>query len=123
MNVIGPQDIWPKHKSTSVTAASGVTKTQSFFHVDAEWLFREQPSQDYGIDAHVEIVENENVKGRLIALQIKSGDSWLQARAGGGWDFSPELKHVSYWQNHSLPVAVVVWHESTDTLLLQGGIP
>lgn len=116
MNVVGSQEVWPKHKSTGVTAASGVTKTQSFFHLEAKWLFREQPSQDYGIDAHVEIVENEDVKGRLIALQIKSGDSWLQPRAGGGWDFSPQQMHVNYWQNHSLPVAVVIWHESTDTL-------
>lgn len=119
MPTTSPKNDWPQRKPSSLTATNGVTKALSFFDLEANWLFREQPSQDYGIDAHVEVVEGENVKGRLIALQIKSGDSWLHERSGGGWDFYPQLQHVNYWQNHSLPVAVVVWHESTDRLFIR----
>lgn len=110
---------WPRHNVSGTTATVGVTKTQLFFQQTAKWLFREQPLEDYGIDAHVEIVESGDVKGRLVALQIKSGDSWLKKDASGGWNFYPESHHVIYWQNHSLPVAVVVWQESTDTLFIR----
>lgn len=113
---------WPRRQPTAQTGALGVTKTQLFFQA-AGWLFREQPLEDYGIDAHVEIVEGGNVKGRLVALQIKSGDSWLRPIADGGWHFYPEKRHVNYWQNHSLPVAVVVWHQSTDTLFFREASP
>lgn len=112
-------DQWPRRQASATTAAVGVTKTQLFFQATAKWLFREQPLEDYGIDAHVEVVESGNVKGRLVALQIKSGDSWLKPSATGGWNFYPEKKHVTYWQNHSLPVAIVVWQESSDTLFFR----
>lgn len=110
---------WPQRKGSALTASNGVTKTANFFDVNAKWPFREQTTHDYGIDAHVEVVEGTNVKGRLIALQIKSGDSWLKPRASGGWDFYPKRHHVNYWQNHSLPVVVVVWHQSSDQLFFR----
>jgi hypothetical protein len=113
------QHEWPQRETTSLIATNGVTKTQAFFDLEANWLFREQPSQDYGIDAHVEVVEGKNVKGRLLALQIKSGDTALHPRASGGWDFYPKLQHVNYWQNHSLPVVVVVWEKSSGKLLFR----
>lgn len=120
---LSSDDQWPSRQATATTAAVGVTKTQLFFQETAKWLFREQPLEDYGIDAHVETVERGNVKGRLFALQIKSGDSWLRPSATGGWNFYPEKKHVTYWQNHSLPVAIVVWHESSDTLYFREASP
>lgn len=116
---LNSDDQWPRRTETATTAAVGVTKTQLFFQATAKWLFREQPLEDYGIDAHVEVVESGDVKGRLVALQIKSGDSWLKPSATGGWNFYPKKKHVTYWQNHSLPVAIVVWHESSDTLFFR----
>lgn len=119
MQGIGPQSEWPQRKASSLTATNGVTKTLDFFDLEANWLFRKQTSRDYGIDAHVEVVEGTNVKGRLIGLQIKSGDSWLHPKASGGWDFYPKPHHVNYWQNHSLPVAVVVWQRSSNRLLFR----
>ena len=55
--------------------------------VEAElgWLFREQPTEDYGIDAQVEVVDGEAVRGKLLALQIKSGLSLFREPAPGGW--------------------------------------
>jgi hypothetical protein len=32
-------------------------------------LFREQSTEDYGIDAHNEVDDGEDVSGRLLALQ------------------------------------------------------
>ena len=44
---------------------------------------RTQP-EDYGIDAHAEVVDGEDMRGRLLALQIKSGNSWFREAAAEG---------------------------------------
>jgi hypothetical protein len=41
------------------------------------WLFREQLTDDYGIDAQVEIADGHNALGALIGIQIKSGSSYF----------------------------------------------
>ena len=48
----------------------GVSATQLFFE-KLGFIFREQPIENYGIDANIEVVENEQATGKLIALQIK----------------------------------------------------
>lgn len=56
--------------------------TQSAIQDELGWPFREQPTEDYGIDAHAEVVDGEDVRRRLLALQIKSGMSWFRETAG-----------------------------------------
>jgi hypothetical protein len=90
-----------------------VTHTQLAIQDELGWLFREQPTEDYGIDAHAEVVDGEDVRGRLLALQIKGGMSWFRETAPRGWWFRPDAEHVAYWLNHSLPVAVVLYHPET----------
>lgn len=100
-------------KSSAKVASAGVTHTRQAVEDGLGWLFREQPTEDYGIDAHVEIVEHDDVRGRLLALQIKSGASWFRQATADGWWFRPDATHVEYWTNHSLPVVVVLYHPET----------
>jgi hypothetical protein len=93
--------------------SEGVTHTQLAVQDVLGWLFREQPTEDYGIDAHVEVVERDDVRGRLLALQIKSGESQFRESGPSGWWFRPDAEHVQYWLNHSLPVVVVLYHPAT----------
>jgi Domain of unknown function (DUF4365) len=74
------------------TARIGVTLVKLAVEKELDWLFREQPSEDYGIDAQVEIVEDEVavedeiVTGKLLGFQIKGGASWFKGpdpTAGG----------------------------------------
>ncbi|MFI5826927.1 DUF4365 domain-containing protein [Streptomyces sp. NPDC051578] len=90
--------------------------TQAQLAVEAKlgWLFREQPTEDYGIDAHAEVVDADLVRGRLLALQIKSGSSWFKEPSPDGWWFRPDAEHVRYWTNHSLPVAIVLYHPDRE---------
>lgn len=74
----------------------------------AGYIFREQAISDYGIDAHVELVEGDNATGKLIALQIKSGPSWFAEKDSGGFIFRGDNEHLSYWLEHSLPVLIVL---------------
>ena len=74
----------------------------------AGYVFREQPISDYGIDAHVEVVEGEEVTGKLIALQIKSGPSWFKESTTQGFIFRGDNEHLKYWIEHSLPVLIIL---------------
>ena len=92
----------------SRTERLGVSAAQFIFE-RLGFIFREQPIEDYGIDAHIEVVENEKATGKLIALQIKSGDSFFKEKNNDSIVFRGELKHLSYWISHSLPVMLVVY--------------
>ena len=99
-----------RRRPSAKVASEGVTHTQQAIEDELGWLFRNQPTEDYGIDAHAEVVDGEDVRGRLLALQIKGGTSWFKEVAPGGWWFRPDAEHVRYWTNHSLPVVVVLYH-------------
>ena len=102
-----------RRKPSARVASEGVTHTQQAIEDELGWLFRNQPTEDYGIDAQAEVVDGEDVRGRLLALQIKSGTSWFMDTGPGGWWFRPDREHVQYWTNHSLPVVVVLYHPET----------
>ncbi|MEG4628553.1 DUF4365 domain-containing protein [Microcoleus sp. AR_TQ3_B6] len=103
---------------SSRTARIGIAGTQLIFE-DLGCIFREQPIEDYGIDAHVEFIEKEQATGKLIALQIKSGDSWFKEKNGNNIIFRGNNEHLEYWQNHSLPVIVVLYKHSERTAYWQ----
>lgn len=94
--------------ASSLTADTGVALVQFIVGKELGWLFRSQFSADKGIDAHVEVVQEGRATGRLLALQIKSGESWFRESTAEGFVFRPKERHVKYWLGHSLPVAVVL---------------
>src|SRR5262245_25770889 len=71
------------------------------------FAFREQPTSDFGIDAHLEPRAGSRGTGELLALQIKSGDSYFRAAARDGWWLRTDKQHANYWLQHALPVIVV----------------
>ncbi len=103
---------------SSRTARIGIAGTQLIFE-DLGCIFREQPIEDYGIDAHVEFIEKGQATGKLIALQIKSGDHWFKETNGNNIIFRGNNEHLEYWQNHSLPVIVVLYKHSEKTAYWQ----
>lgn len=54
-------------------ARLGVSAVSSIVQEDLKWIFREQPKDDFGIDAYIEICDKGKPTGRLIAVQIKIG--------------------------------------------------
>ncbi|GAA5202033.1 hypothetical protein GCM10023322_83110 [Rugosimonospora acidiphila] len=102
-----------QQKPSAKVGTAAVTHTKLAVEDELGWLFRDQPTEDYGIDAHAEVVDGKDVRGRLLALQIKGGMSWFDEQGPGGWWFRPDKEHVQYWLNHSLPVALVLYHPET----------
>lgn len=91
----------------------GVSKADHFFSSHG-WLFREQHLHDHGIDAQVEIVKNGKPTGDLIAIQIKSGTSYLSERTNNHIVFRTDDNHIQYWFGHSLPVILILYDPQED---------
>lgn len=91
----------------------GVSATEKIIN-QMGLIFREQPTDDYGIDAQIETVENGYATGKLIAVQIKSGLSFFEEKTSDGIVYRGERKHYDYWINHSLPVIIVLYNPSDD---------
>gem|GEM_PF-3744511 len=71
-------------------------------------IFREKPTQDYGIDAEIEITREGIATGQLISVQIKCGPSQFVEANEDRIIFRFKERHYDYWTQHSLPVIVVL---------------
>jgi len=96
----------------------GINAVEAIFLNEFGWLFREQAVSDYGVDAQVEVVENNEPTGKLIALQIKTGASYFRSK-GSDFVFYGELRHLDYWSRHSLPVFLVLHNPEKKLTLWQ----
>lgn len=85
----------------------------------AGWTFRELPRPDVGVDAHIEARTDGRPDGRLLALQIKSGESQFQHPIPGGWRFYVDSPHIAYWDSYSMPVLLVLYNPRTDAAFWQ----
>jgi len=94
------------------TERLGVNAVEAIILKEFKWAFREQPVSDYGIDAIIEEMSGEKPTGKLIALQIKSGQSYFKKRRGS-YVYNGEMRHLDYWTQHSLPVFIIL-HNPTD---------
>ena len=66
------------NQKMNTTERIGVSKVQLIVYEKLNWIFREQPIDDYGIDAHIELKDDNYATGKLIAVQIKSGESYFK---------------------------------------------
>jgi hypothetical protein len=90
-------------------ARLGVSAVSSIVQEDLKWIFREQPKDDFGIDAYIEICDKGKPTGRLIAVQIKSGDSYFARKSIEGYIFTGSMRHLDYWLSYSLPVILIIY--------------
>ncbi|MDX3077905.1 DUF4365 domain-containing protein [Streptomyces sp. MI02-7b] len=109
-------------RPTHLVDRAGVARTSYLISTQLGWLFREQETSDVGVDAHLEVVTGASLTakatggatGRLLAVQIKSGESQFATAAEGGWWFPCDAAHVAYWENHSLPITLMLFNPETE---------
>ena len=92
------------------TEREGVSAIQNIVYRELKWFFREQTVDDYGIDAQIEVTNQEHPTGKMIAVQIKSGASYFISTTEDGIVFRFDEKHKRYWLGHVLPVIVLLYH-------------
>lgn len=78
------------------------------FTDELKWIFRPQPQRDLGIDAIVEVVEDGISNGELLAIQIKSGDSWFSRETIEYIPFTFNEDHYEYWIQYPVPVLILL---------------
>ena len=84
------------------------------------WMFREQPINDIGIDAHMEFVDPSGKLKQLLALQIKTGESWFREQNDGCVIFRGiNERQYLYWTTNSLPCIVVLYNPKSNVCIWQ----
>lgn len=91
------------------TGRTGVHHIGELVNEQLEWIFREQPTDDYGIDAIIETAGEDRPTGQMIGVQIKTGKSYFKEQKDDCVVFRFDKAHADYWLNHSLPVIIVLY--------------
>lgn len=97
----------------SNTEREGVSTVQLIISQKLGWIFREQPVEDYGIDAHIEVRGNSYPTGKLIGVQIKSGNSYFKKNNKQEVVFRFNAQHCKYWLSCTFKVILVLYSPHT----------
>jgi small GTP-binding protein len=74
-------------------------------------ISREKTVSDHGIDMEIEFKDGANeATGRMLFLQLKSGDSFLRERKRDGAEIFAikDERHARYWMAQAFPVLLVI---------------
>jgi hypothetical protein len=96
---------WPKTKQT---ANAGVIFVESAINSQGSIFHPIHQESDICIDGFIELVDADEASGQLIAVQIKSGDSYL-ASDGKGFRVPVDQRHLDYWMSYMVPVILVCY--------------
>lgn len=100
----------PRYNSTERV---GINAVESIVLNELNWIFREQPIVDVGVDAQIEQVEASNPTGKLVAVQIKTGRGHFH-ETDDGLVYYGSLTHLDYWTSHALPVLLIAHLPDTN---------
>lgn len=85
-----------------------------------KWMFREQPVEDIGIDAYMELTDDVGKVKQLLALQIKSGESYFKEIRDNNVIYRDITeRHNNYWTTHCLPCIIVLYNPKDETCIWQ----
>lgn len=108
----------PNTERYSNTDRIGVNATESIVLNNIGWIFREQPIQDYGIDAQIEQVLDGNPTCKYIGLQIKTGKSHFHVSDKHLTYYASHI-HYNYWLNSNIPIILVAHIPDTNNTYWQ----
>lgn len=88
----------------------GIHRVALTFLEQYGWIEREQPISDFGIDMHLEMVDDGKPTGQIFALQVKSGESYFSESSSESYIYRGKNKHLDYWLSQSMPVLIVIYN-------------
>jgi hypothetical protein len=96
------------------TERIGVNAIEQIVLAELQWIFRDQPLIDTGIDAIIEVVKEGNPTCRFIATQIKSGKGNFHEKEKSYTYYASDI-HYNYWTKSNLPVILIGYiHENSE---------
>jgi hypothetical protein len=102
-----------KYKRTKATGKAGVIYVEKVVNEHGSIFRPVHEEDDLGIDGFIELVTTEIALGRLIAVQIKSGDSYLNS-SGKEFIVAVDKQHLDYWLNYMIPVIIICYSPSKN---------
>lgn len=101
------------------TERIGVNAVEKIVTKDLHWIWREQNVADFGVDGQIEAVDQDRTPtGKLFAVQVKTGKSYFRGN-GATIPFYVDEDHLKYWDQHALPVILVIHNPEDGTTLWQ----
>ncbi len=101
----------PKYPERNVTSKSGVNHARVVVESCNSIFHQIHQEDDIGVDAIIEIIKNEHPTGKMVAFQIKSGESFFIH----GECVIPIKNHAKYWSSHHLPMFGLVYVPSLNS--------
>lgn len=103
----------PHYKNTAITAKDGLNFVRSIVEKNGSLFHKIEQENDLGIDAIIEFIENGKPVNISIAVQIKSGVSYINENKT--ICHIPVEDHYDYWMNYSLPVYGIVYDPEIES--------
>lgn len=101
---------FPKQNKNQESGRIGQVHFENFVTKTLRWIYRSVPQEsDFGVDGYVDVVVDNKVTGRSIAVQIKCGDSYINKKTKIGVKYEGENKHLNYYANLHCPVLLIVF--------------
>jgi hypothetical protein len=118
-------DGFPNNLQTTRTGETGINAVSTVVNDKFGWIFRRNHNEhDFGIDGYVDIVMDSGaVTGQCIAIQVKTGPSFLKGRNEAWFTFYGETKHLNYYLNLPMPVLIVIHDPETKKTYWQHFAP
>lgn len=96
---------WPKSKQT---ANAGVLFVETVVNQHGSIFHPVHQENDIGIDGFIELIDVGEGSGQLLAVQVKSGDSY-RASDDKGFRVPVDKAHLDYWASYMVPVIIVCY--------------
>lgn len=90
------------------TERLGVNAVERIVIEELKWIFREQPIVDVGLDATIEVVEDECPTCKFLGAQIKSGRGNFHEK-DKSWTYYASDIHYNYWTNANIPILLIAY--------------
>lgn len=103
-----------KRKQTKATERAGINYVRTIVE-NHNCIFQEiDLGNDVGNDAYIEFIQGENATSCCIAVQIKSGASYINP-GKDGYVLKADKNHFEYWHSHILPIGAIVFNPLDNT--------
>lgn len=100
-----------QRQESAATSRSGVNFARQVVEAANCTFLEIEQSIDLGNDAYIEFITAEEATGCCIAVQIKSGVSFIAKT--GGFVLPADRNHFEYWLSHVLPICGIVFDPTT----------
>lgn len=107
----------PKYTETSELGEKGVRMIADAVEDEMHWIFRPTTKTDVGIDGEIEYkTDDRKCTGKLMAVQIKCGQSYFKEPTSRGYIFRCRPETVNYWLSLSIPVILCLCNNITNKI-------